>query len=224
LMGVEYDIVSIGTLSRNRLWNETEPRRAAHATTTLIRDGKATILVDPGLPAELLAQRLDERTGLRPEQIEAVFLTNFRPVHRRGLALFSSAMWLMHEPEIAAMRAHLEEIERRAEAADDVHKLLHEEMALLSRIQPAREKLTPTVHLFPTPGVTPGAAGLLLAAPTRTVVIAGDAVISRGHYEAARIFEQVSSVEDAQESFKEILEIADEVVPGHDNAFRVAAR
>lgn len=224
-MGVEYDIVSIGALSRNRLWNENEPRRAAHSTTTLIRDAKATILVDPGLPAELLTQRLDERTGFRPEQVDVVFLTNFRPVHRRSLTLFSKATWLMHEPEIAAMRAHLEEIDRRADAsAGDVRRLVLEEQSLLSRIQPAPEKLTPAVHLFPTPGVTPGAAGLLLAAPTHTILIAGDAIISRGYYEAGRIFEQVASVEDARESFREVLEIADEIVPGHDNAFRVVGR
>lgn len=220
-MGVEFDIVSIGALSRNRLWNETEAKRAGHATTTLIRDASTTILVDPGLPAEVLAQRLDERAGLRPEQIEVVFLTNFRPVHRRGLAVFSKATWLMHQPEIAAMKVHLTEIERRSEAGDDVRRLVREEMALLSRIQSANDKLTPSVHLFPTAGVTPGAAGLLLAAATHTVLVAGDAVISRGYFQAGRVFEQVSSVDDARESFSEIIEIADEIVPGHDNAFRV---
>lgn len=223
-MGVEYDIVSIGALSRNRLWDESEPRRTGHATTTLVRDAKVVLLVDPGLPAEVLAQRLDERSGLRPEQVEAVFLTNFRPLHRRGLAAFSRATWLMHEPELTAMKAHLAEVERHSEAGDDVRHLVREEAALLARVQPARDKLTPAVHLFPTPGVTPGAAGLLLAAATHTVVVAGDAVISRGYYQAGRVFEQVSTVEDARESFREIVEIADEVVPGHDNAFRVSGR
>jgi glyoxylase-like metal-dependent hydrolase (beta-lactamase superfamily II) len=220
-MGVEFDIVSIGTLSRNRLWNEAGAKRAGHATTTLIRDANTTILVDPGLPAEVLAQRLDERAGLRPEQIDTVFLTNFRPAHRRGLAAFSKATWLMHEPEIAAMKAHLTEIDRRSEAGDDVRRLVREEMALLSKIRAADDKLTPAVHLFPALGVTPGAAGLLLAAPTHTVLVAGDAVISRGYFQAGRVFEQVSSVPDAQAAFSEIIEIADEIVPGHDNAFRV---
>lgn len=224
-MGVEYDIISIGALSRNRLWNENEVRRAGHATTTLIRDGRTTILVDPGLPGEALAQRLEERSGLRPEQIEVVFLTNFRPIHRRGLGIFTSATWVMNEGEISAMRAHLDEIDRRADdSARDVKRLVREELAALSKFQPAADKLTPLVHLFPTAGVTPGAAGLLLAAPTHTVVVAGDAIISRGYYEAGRIFEQVASVEDAQDSFKEIIEIADEVVPGHDNVFRVVGR
>ncbi|GMV97461.1 MAG: MBL fold metallo-hydrolase [Phycisphaerae bacterium] len=223
-MSIEYDVVSIGALSRNRLWNETQPRRAAHATTTLIRDGRTTILVDPGLPAEALTQRLDERTGLRPEQIEAVFLTNFRPAHRRALERYASASWLMHEAEIAAVRAHLDEMELRPDVEDDVRRLIGQERALLSRIRPAPEKLTPGVHLFPTAGVTPGAAGLLLALPARTVVIAGDAVISRAYYEAGRLFEQAACVEEAREAFVELTEIADEIVPGHDNAFRVFGR
>ena len=43
-------IVSIGALSKNLLWGEKQPGRASHATTTLIREGKNLILVDPALP------------------------------------------------------------------------------------------------------------------------------------------------------------------------------
>ena len=66
-------IISIGTLSRNRLWNEFDAVRTPHATTTLVRArGDRAILVDPGLPAAVLGVRLNERTGLRPDQITAV--------------------------------------------------------------------------------------------------------------------------------------------------------
>ncbi len=91
------DVVSIGTLSRNRIWNEPEPVRTPHATTTLIRTGKRRIIVDPGLPAQALSARLFERTGLRPDQIDTVFLTNFRPAHRAGLSLFYRAKIYLHE-------------------------------------------------------------------------------------------------------------------------------
>src|SRR2546421_8606843 len=67
---IRFDIISIGTLSRNRLWGETQAVRTAHATCTLIRSGKRTILVDPGLPGPARAARLFERTGLTPEQID----------------------------------------------------------------------------------------------------------------------------------------------------------
>src|SRR5215204_4160173 len=100
---VRMDVISIGTLSRNRLWNESQPVRTPHATTTLIRSGKRHILIDPGLPPQALGARLYERTGLRAEQIDTVFLTNFRPSHRAGLALFAKAKVFIHEREQQAM-------------------------------------------------------------------------------------------------------------------------
>src|SRR5437867_1431161 len=118
-MSVEIRVVSIGTLSRNRFWNETQARRAAHSTTTNLREGNTTIIVDPGLPPELLGHRLVERTGLRPDQIDTVFLTTFSPVHRRALALIDKAAWLMHAAEIDAMRDHLAQMTQRARTEPD---------------------------------------------------------------------------------------------------------
>lgn len=237
-MALNYTIISIGALSRNRFWNESEARRAAHSTTTLIRDGNTTILVDPGLPDQALAQRLDERAGLAPEQIDVVFLTNFRPVHRRALGLFSRASWVMHEPEIAAVREHLDQVsasvrtdgsfdsfdERADSSHGEVARLVAQERNLLERMIRVDDKLTPRVHLFPSPGVTPGAAGLLLTETSRTIAIVGDAVISRDYFEAGRVYEQVYDLEAAQASFRDTLEIADIIVPGHDNVFFVVGR
>lgn len=225
-MSLSYTVISIGALSRNRLWGENEPVRPSHATTTLIRDQDKLILVDPSLPPEVLKQRLDERAGLKPEQINTVFLTTFRPVHRRGLSLFEKAAWLMHEPEITAMHDHLAELGSRMkdESEADVRQVITAEQALLRRIRPADDKITASVHLFPTAGLSPGAAGLLLAIPSWTVVVAGDAVLTREYFEAGRIFEQAQSVEEAQESLVEIMEVADEIIPGHDNIFRVVGR
>ena len=89
------DIISIGTLSRNRLWGESEAVRTAHATTSLIRVGGKSILIDPGLPPAAIGARLFERTGLVPEQIDTIFLTNFRSAHRAGLALFEKSKVLI---------------------------------------------------------------------------------------------------------------------------------
>ncbi len=224
-MSVQYRIVSIGALSRHRLWNETQAKRPAHSTTTLIRDDATTILVDPGLPAEVLAQRLEEQTGLTPDQIDLVFLTTFRPVHRRGIKLFGGADWFMHEPEIEAMSVHLDALGERTDAPmPELDAVIADEREILRRIRPAEEKLTRRVHLFPTPGPSPGSAALLLADATRTIVIAGDAVVTQDHFLAGCVHEQVASIEDAQKAFAEIVEIADEIVPGHDNGFRVVGR
>jgi glyoxylase-like metal-dependent hydrolase (beta-lactamase superfamily II) len=222
-VSLRYRVISIGTLSRNRFWGESQAKRYPHATTTLVQDGRLTLLVDPSLPAEVLAQRLDERSGLSPDKIEAVFLTTFRPIHRRSLSLFGKATWLMHEAEITACREHLQGILSQG-GEDELQQLVRDEQALLKRVEPAGEKITPQIHLFPASGVTPGNAGLLLVTATQTVVIAGDAVITQDHYEAGQVYEQAVNIDQAQESFTEIAQIADEIIPGHDHAFRVSSR
>src|SRR5215207_10519992 len=134
MSSVRLDVISIGTLSRNRLWGETEPVRTPHATTTLIRAGKRNILVDPGLPPQALGARLFERTGLRPEQIDTVFLTNFRPAHRGALALFTEAKVFLHPNEIDAVSQHLQGMIEQAPEEDIDSSLLKNELRLLESI------------------------------------------------------------------------------------------
>ncbi|MCR9075788.1 MAG: hypothetical protein NXI07_07100, partial [bacterium] len=79
---LDFRIISIGTLAANPLWDERSPVRTGHATTTLVRSGDMTLIVDPGLPAPALKARLHERSGLKPEQITHVYLTSFHPEAR----------------------------------------------------------------------------------------------------------------------------------------------
>ena len=146
----------------------------------------------------------------------------------------------MYKPEIEAVREHLEGLRARLEDTDDdelesgpsdggpqereAESLVRQELALLKRIQPAPEKLTRRVHLFPSVGATPGSAGLLVTESGRTVVVAGDAVISREYFEAGRVFEQVYDLQAAQDALRDVIEIADLIVPAHDNLFVVAGR
>ncbi len=216
---VRLDIISIGTLSRNRLWGENTAVRSAHATTSLIRSGNQIILVDPGLPAPALAARLNERTGLRLEQVTAVFLTNFRPAHRAGLAGLPKIPILMHEVEQQWTHQQLTRLIEQAPEEDIDRKILEEELALLERIKPADDKLVKQVDLFPLPGFTPGTCGLLVSLPTVTVLIAGDGVPTQDHFLAGQVLPGASDIKQSQESFAEVYEIADLIVPGHDNLF-----
>ena len=217
-MPVSVDIISIGTLSRNRFWNENSARRSAHATTTLLRDDESTIIVDSALPPDILRQRLDERAGLEPSQIDTVFLTNFRPVHRRGLELFRHATWLMHADEIEAMRCFLEDVYTAATArAEPVDELVEQESGLLEHVQAAPDELTEQIHLFPTPGVTPGAASLLVLDNDRTTVVAGDAIINKEYFAHRQAFEQHSDADQAVQAVAELAEIADRIIQGHDD-------
>ena len=217
-MPVSVDIISVGTLSRNHFWNEKSARRSAHATTTLLRDDESTIIVDPALPPEILSRRLDERTGLEPSQIDTVFLTNFCPVHRRGLDLFRHATWLMHADEIEAMRCFLEDACTGATArGEPVEELVEQESKLLEQVQAAPDELTEQIHLFPTPGVTPGAASLLVLDNDRTTVVAGDAIINKEYFAHRQAYEQHSDAAQAVQAVAELVEIADRIIPGHDD-------
>jgi len=213
---MEYRIISIGALSRHELRPDKGTPRTAHATTTLIRSGQHTILVDPGLPAPAIAARLTERAGIEPDDVTDVFLTNFRPAHRRGLAAFEKARWLISEREREMVGAML--IERFREAGDDeTRELLREEIALMKRFTAAPDRLAPHVDLFPLPGFTPGTCGLLLSQPRSTTLIAGDAVATVEHLEQGRVLPHCYDVEQARESLMEAIEIADFIIPGHDN-------
>ncbi len=213
------DIISIGTLSRNRLWNEAEAVRTAHSTSTLIRAGRRTILVDPGLPAQALAARLHERTGLRPDAIDTIFLTNFRQAHRAGLELFTNAKVLIHENEQASARQWLEQLIDDAPPEDDDRKHFQRELKLLEKLIPAPDKLVDGVDLFPLFGYTPGSTGLLVTTPATSTLIAGDAVPTLDHFLAGQVLPDATNIKAAQEALAEAYEIADLIVPGHDNWF-----
>jgi glyoxylase-like metal-dependent hydrolase (beta-lactamase superfamily II) len=216
---IRFDIISIGTLSRNRLWGESTITRTPHATTTLIRSGKRHILIDPGLPPPALGARLYERTGLRPAQIDTVFLTNFRPAHRAGLSLFPQVKTLIHEPEQQATRQHIERLISQAPPEDIDRKMLQQELELLDRLTPAEDKVTDLLDLFPLPGYTPGNCGLLVKLPTSTVLIAGDAAPTQDHFLAGQVLPDAYDIKQAQESLQEVYDIADLIIPGHDNVF-----
>ena len=216
-------IVSIGALGRHPLWamDAARPRRASHATTTLILDADAAILVDPGLPGQILGARLLERSGLSPADITHVFLTSFKADICRGLGLFEDAQWLVSEAEREAVGTPLALTLRRAldeeGPGSEVVRELEAQVSLLSRCEAAPDKITPRVSLFPLPGVTPGLSGLLLAYPSRTTLVAGDAVATSEHLEQGKILDEVYNLKLAKESFAEAIEVADVIVPGRDN-------
>ncbi len=213
------DIISIGTLSRNRLWNESEVLRTPHATTTLVRTGDRTILVDPGLPPQALAARLNERTGLLPDAIDTVFLTNGRSAHRGGLSLFPDATVLIHELERDAERARLSALIDEAPEEDLDRQYLQRELETIQQCRPADDVLADGVDLFPLFGYTRGNCGLLVTTALTSTLIAGDAVPTLDHFLAGQVLPDSYDVKAAQESMAEVYEIADLIVPGHDNLF-----
>ncbi len=212
-------IISLGTLSAHPLWNESRPVRTGHATTALVTSGDANIIVNPGLPAAALAARMSERTKLRADEVTHVFLTSFHIECRRGIELFDDADWFIHEPERAyaasAIRGKQEEAAQTEDA--QVIDVFRREQEVLDACRDAPDKLAPNVDLFPLPGVTPGTCGLLLSLWSQTLLIAGDAIPTVEHLLRGQVLPHCEDVEQAQESFREAIEIADAIVPGRDN-------
>ncbi len=220
---MDYRIISIGTLSANEFWQEPAGLRTAHATTTLVRSGDRVILVDPALPPQVIAARLQERSGLRTDAVTDVFLTCFRPAHRGGLAAFEKANWLIGPMEREVVgRALIEQLQQAQDAS--TRQMLTQEIALLKRCAPAPDQLASQVDLFPLPGFTPGTCGLLLCHAQATTLIAGDAVPTAEHLEHGRILRGAYDVNQALESLTEAVGIADSIVPGHDNVVFNPAR
>lgn len=222
-------LISLGALAANPLWGEQTPVRTGHATTTLIQAGKKRILVDPGLPEVVLAARLHERSGLKPTDITDVFLTCFKPEMTRGLRLFDHAKWWIHEAEREAVGIMLADTLRRAMVMDDSSgrddwdtgnpdplDALRERVAQLRHCQPAPDRLADRVDLFPLPGVTPGLCGLLVAAPSHTMLICSDAIPDGEHLSNGRVLDDSADVTQARESFAEAVEVADLLICGRD--------
>ena len=224
-MSVDYTVISIGAMGANRLWGESAPVRTSHATSTLVIDGDRRILVDPSLPPAALAARFNERTGRGIDSVTDVFCTTLRPVHRRSIEAFADARWWACEAEIEAYARHLESMSESADRLeDDQVAAIEADRALVRRFQAAPDQFGPQTSLFPLHGASPGSAGLLLTPATTTVLIAGDAIITGGHFLAGQIWQGCHDTEAAQESFRDAMEIADVIIPGHDNVMLVQQR
>jgi len=212
-------VISIGSLDAHPLWEEREPVRTGHSTTTLIRARDRNILIDPGLPGPILQSRLSERANLKPSDITHVFLTCFRPDVRRGITLFEKAKWLISEREREGVGVPLVTQLQRVSELDEaeLQAALELDVALLQRCEAAPDQLADGVSLFPLPGVTPGLCGILIAEPRHTTLICGDAIATVEHLERGQVVRWASDVALAKESFAEAVEIADLLILGRDN-------
>jgi glyoxylase-like metal-dependent hydrolase (beta-lactamase superfamily II) len=206
---VRLDIVAIGSLAKNKYWREKSPQRKEYATTTLVRAGDLLMIVDPGWPADVLKASLFYRTGLEPEAITHVFLTHFDACHFGGIGCFPRATWTAYDEEIRYADAEVSEGSP--------------ERAVLARLTAAPDRFAPGVDLFPTFGHSPGHTSILTYTALQATMIAGDAILAREHFEQGDLGDKPWDLVKAKESFQEVLEIADMIVPGHDNLFAAKA-
>src|SRR4051812_17074133 len=131
-----WDVVTIGNLSRNRYWGEADdkPLRSVLCTCTLVSGDGFRLLVDPSVAdGTQMAKELDRRTGLKPRDVTAAFVTHEHGDHWAGLANFPEATWY---------------------ASAGVAEILNRTAKLPRRIEPAPARLFDAVDVVATPGHT----------------------------------------------------------------------
>lgn len=196
-----WDIITLGNLSRNHYWGESDAKglRSAICTCTLIQGEGFRLLVDPSIQdAQEMTRELDRRTGLKPADIDSVFITHEHADHYAGLAHFPRARWLAG-PEVAALLSTSGKFSKPLVAASG--------------------RLFGALDVVPTPGHTMGLNSLRFDCAGLSVVVAGDAVATHDFWRERRGYFNCVDFELSARSMDRIAELADLVVPGHDNYF-----
>jgi len=196
-----WDVITIGNLSRNSYWGEGDDRavRPALCTSTLIIGDDFRLLVDPSLAdAGTMAAELDRRSGLKPGDITAVFMTHDHADHTAGLAHFPDARWL---------------------AAPGVAAILNASGRLSRPVASVEGRLLDALDIIPTPGHTQTHYSLKLECEGMTVIVAGDAVMTRDFFRDRRGSFNAQDTALSARTIDALAAAADVVVPGHDNYF-----
>ena len=162
-------------------------------SVSLVRDGDALIVVDPGMVAarSLILDPLAS-LGARPDDVSHVFLSHHHPDHTVNIALFPNA----------------EVVDFWARYRDDLW-LDHDGDGYA---------LSPRAHLWLTPGHTEEDASLIVEADDATYALThlwwlGD---------RTPVIDPVAFDQAALERGRErVLAAVDIVIPGHGEAFRV---
>jgi len=196
-----WDVITIGNLSRNRYWGESDAKgvRSAICTCTLVTGESFRLLVDPSLAdANEMAKELDRRAGLKLRDINAVFITHEHGDHFAGLAHFPDAKWL---------------------AAPAVAEILNKSGKLPHQIEAVTGRLFDAVDIIPTPGHTSSHHSLRFDCEGLSIVAAGDAVATRDFFRERRGYYNAVDFEQSTRTMNELSAMADIIVPGHDNDF-----
>jgi N-acyl homoserine lactone hydrolase len=194
-------ILTIGHLSMNKHWGETERKRGPLCTCTLIRTPEGLLIVDPSLQPPEMPKLLMDQAGVLPEEVRHVFVTHFHGDHRFGLDAFPHAPWWMAPEEIEYWKP----------------KVTGPEAVHLARFRPAVPGFLPGIRPVPAPGHTPGTTALLFDSKGKRVAVAGDAVMTADFLRAREGFHNSTDPGMARTSIDALVRDADIIIPGHDN-------
>jgi N-acyl homoserine lactone hydrolase len=219
------------------------------ATSVLLTKGEYHLVVDTGMPheAHLLAKALEDR-GVRVEDVQGVVNTHFHVDHVLNNVLFpkseifaaqESSDWcrdlysdlrdeqnweklvLKYYPQIFEYehaRTHMEKLRKLALRWWDVKRLGPTTQFRWVETHPLPEGLEGLI----TSGHVPGHLSIIVHGAGQPTLVAGDAVLSRGHEESVLTMIPVNR-EKFQGDRKRILARWGRIVPGHDQEFALQA-
>lgn len=198
---VHWDIITIGNLSRNRYWGESE-EHALHSvicTCTVISGKDFNVIVDPSLEDDkAMSAELKRRRGLTLGDIDAVFVTHEHGDHHAGLENFHRAKWI---------------------AGSEVSSLLNKIEKYDGRVESAGSTIFDAIDVVPAPGHTPGSHGLRFDYRGLSIFVAGDAVATKDFWDEGRMYFKALDMAESKRTMQKISSTSDIVVPGHDNYF-----
>jgi glyoxylase-like metal-dependent hydrolase (beta-lactamase superfamily II) len=188
-------IIKPGILVRNNLGMILQ----ASSTVSLISDEKYNIIMDTGLPGEgkKIVRELSN-LGLKIQNINIVINTHLHGDHIGNNALFMNAKFIAHEKEFPARLNNVEVIS-------------------------GEYRINENIKIIETPGHTRGSISIVAYNPEeeKTYVIAGDALPIKDNYKQWVPPGINFNPKIALASMKKIVDLADKVIPGHDELFEI---
>lgn len=167
------------------------------ATVTLVQDNNHNIIVDPGMTYDprAITDAIQEH-GLKPDDIDTVFVTHHHPDHTRYMGLFQDAR-VYDYSSIYASNRWLD--------IDNGHAI------------------TPDVKIMKTPGHT-GEDATLMVSNVTNIPGKSPCTVAICHlwwFEGKDDDPTAENMEQLRESRKKVKAIADYVIPGHGGMFGV---
>lgn len=178
---------------------------------TLIDTAQGPLLVDVGHTVNMQALVAGlARRGLKPADVPRIFLSHLHCDHVLNIGVFPFTT------EIFVSRAEYEYVANPHPEDPWVPWMVREQLAKYRlRLLDGPGEFEAGLRYFPAPGHTPGCYALDLDTARGRVVVAQDAIKFPKEILNARVDHAFGSKDQASESIRHILGIADRIIPGH---------
>lgn len=215
----DWEVLTIGILSRNRYWGESDSSmyHPVLATSTLIYGDGKVILVDPSEPYDLMSEKLYRYSGIRPEQVDIIFSTHYHGDHRVDASRYPNAACYMSQLSMLDFEKAERELAEGKGPASFVEGVRGVYQAVPG------DELIPGVSLFALPGHTAGCTGLLFNAKEGRVLVTGDTIMGVEYFEHCNGYWFSDSIPETRKSIRNAAKAADWIIPGHGDVFSVKA-